>query len=424
MPESCDMPSACMGLWHGGRLVHNCLPPDAFHLKGTPMTNSQAGRRRFLSAVAVSALTSVALARHLRAGETAIAAPQWKRYAKTTVIDALCSPGSANKPGKPMDAADLADIRASGLSAVNVTVGGGASYANDYAEAIETIARWDREIAAHPDTLLKFSRASDLADAKRSQRLAVIYGFQDATPLGEDIEKLDIFQGLGLRILQLTYNVRNLVGDGCMEPGNAGLSRLGVALVERMNARSMLLDLSHCGQRTTDEAITTSKNPVIVSHSGCATVYAHPRNKNDATLRQLADRGGVIGIYLMPYLRKSGQPTAADAIAHIEHAIKICGEDHVGIGTDGTTSGVQLTPEYQKDFADNIADRAKTGVAAPGESAAAYTFVSEFNTPRRYETIASQLAARGHSDRVIEKVVGGNFLRVFNETWRDVPSVA
>ena len=101
------------------------------------MTNSQAGRRRFLSAVAVGALTSVALARQLRAGESTIATPQWKGYAKATVIDALCSPGSANKPGKPMDAADLADIRTSGLSAVNLTVGGGASYANDYAEAIE-----------------------------------------------------------------------------------------------------------------------------------------------------------------------------------------------------------------------------------------------------------------------------------------------
>ncbi|MEO7755161.1 MAG: membrane dipeptidase, partial [Dokdonella sp.] len=316
------------------------------------------------------------------------------------------------------------DIRASGLSAVNVTVGGGASYANDYAEAVASIARWDREIAAHPDTLLKFSRASDLAEAKRSQRLAVIYGFQDATPLGEDIEKLDIFQGLGLRILQLTYNVRNLVGDGCMEPGNAGLSRLGSALVERMNARSMLVDLSHCGQRTTDEAIAASKSPVIVSHSGCATVYAHPRNKNDATLRKLADSGGVIGIYLMPYLRKSGQPTATDAIAHIEHALKVSGEDHVGIGTDGTTSGVQLTPEYQKAFADDIAERMKAGIAAPGENTGAYTFVSEFNTARRYETIASQLSARGHPDRVIEKVIGGNFLRVFNDTWRDVPSVA
>ncbi|MEO7758356.1 MAG: hypothetical protein ABIS07_17395, partial [Dokdonella sp.] len=114
------------------------------------MTNSQAARRRFLSALAVGALTSTALARHLRAAETAIASTQWKGYAKATVIDALCSPGSANKTGKPMDAADLADIRASGLSAVNVTVGGGASYANDYAEAVASIARWDREIAAHP----------------------------------------------------------------------------------------------------------------------------------------------------------------------------------------------------------------------------------------------------------------------------------
>lgn len=387
------------------------------------MIQSAPARRRFLSTVASAAIASTLLPRGLRAVDNAATA-RWKGYSRATVIDALSSPGNANKPGKPLDAADLADIRESGLAAINLTVGGRGSYANDSTEAIATIARWDREIGAHPETLLKFSRASDLAEARRSNRLAVIYGFQDATPLGEDLEKLDTFQGLGLRILQLTYNVRNLVGDGCMEPGNAGLSRFGTALVERMNARSVLVDLSHCGQRTTEEAIAASKGPVIVSHSGCAAVYAHPRNKTDATLRKLAERGGVIGIYLMPYLRKSGQPTADDAIAHIEHALNVCGEDHVGIGTDGTTSGVQLTPEYQKAFADDIAERVKAGVAAPGENTASYTFVSEFNTPRRYETIAALLASRGHPDRVIGKVIGGNFLRVFNETWRDVPGVA
>jgi membrane dipeptidase len=388
------------------------------------MMSSQFGRRQFLSTVAAGALTSTLLARRLRAAESPAPAARWNGYANAVAIDALCSPGNANKPDRRLDAADLADIRASGLTAINLTVGGTASYANDYAEAIARIARWDTEITAHSDTLLKFSRASDLIEAKRSKRLAVIYGFQDATPLGEDLERLDTFEGLGLRILQLTYNVRNLVGDGCMEPGNAGLSRFGSALVERMNARAMLVDLSHCGQRTTDEAITMSKNPVAVTHGGCASVHAHPRNKTDATLRKLAERGGVIGIYLMPYLRDSGQPRSADVIAHIEHALKVCGEDHVGIGSDGMTSAVQVTPAYQKVFADAIADRRKAGISAPGESAEAYTFVSDFNTPRRLETIGNQLAARGHADRVIEKVIGGNFLRLFNETWRDAPPVA
>jgi len=195
--------------------------------------------------------------------------------------------------------------------------------------------------ATHPDRLLKFSSASDLLEAKRSGRLAIIYGFQDTTPLGEDLDRLDTFRALGLRIVQLTYNKRNLVGDGCLEPGNAGLSRFGNALVERMNATAMLIDLSHCGQRTTEEAIAASKRPVAITHSGCNAVYAHPRNKNDDTLRRLAARGGVIGIYHMPYLRSAGPPTSDDVIAHIEHALDVW---FVGRGPGGGLGNADLQP--------------------------------------------------------------------------------
>lgn len=378
------------------------------------MTDNASDRRRFLSAITTSA---VAATIPLSAIAAADAPAQWSGYANASVIDALGGPGNANKPGAALDAADLADVRASGLTAVNLTVGSVGRYARDYEGAIEGIAHWDSEIAAHPDVLMKFQRSNDLAEAKRSGRLAIIYGFQDATPLGEDLDRLDVFRGLGVRIIQLTYNRRNLVGDGCLEPGDAGLSLFGRELVERMNARDVLVDLSHCGRRTTDEAIALSKKPVAITHAGCAAVSDLPRNKNDATLRKLAERGGVVGIYLMPYLRTGGQPMAADVVAHIEHALDVCGEDHVGIGTDGAISAVQLTPEYKKAFADEIAERRQRGVSAPGETTAVYTFVPDLNTPRRYETIASLLAKRGKPDRVIEKVLGGNFLRLFAQTW-------
>jgi membrane dipeptidase len=119
----------------------------------------------------------------------------------------------------------------------------------------------------------------------------------------------------------------------------------------------------------------------------------------------------------MPYLRTSGQPMAADVVAHIEHALDVCGEDHVGIGTDGPISAVQLTDDYTKAFAAEIAERRKQGISAPGETTAVYTFVPDLNAPRRFETIATLLSRRGKSDRVIEKVLGGNFLRLFAQTW-------
>ncbi|HEV7490217.1 MAG TPA: membrane dipeptidase [Rhodanobacteraceae bacterium] len=380
------------------------------------MTPSFVSRREFVTAIAAGTLAAAIPVRSTSAASSASAAT-WRRYAHATVIDALGGPGSANKPDSALDASDLADVRASGVTTVNMTVGSVGSYARDYDGAIEQIAHWDNEIAAHPKVLMKFHNAHDFAEAKRSGRLAIIYGFQDTTPFGEDLARLETFRNLGVKIVQLTYNRRNLVGDGCLEPGDAGLSLFGRDLVERMNAQDVLIDLSHCGRRTTDEAIAASKKPVAITHAGCAAVSDLPRNKNDATLRSLAEHGGVVGIYLMPYLRTSGQPMAADVISHIEHALDICGEDHVGIGTDGTISAVQLTDEYKKAFADEIAERKKRGVSAPGETTAVYTFVPDLNTPRRFETIASLLAKRGKSERAIEKVLGGNFLRLFNETW-------
>lgn len=369
-------------------------------------------RRRFVQGALLAAAAPL-LARGAHA-----APASWKGYADTLVIDGCGGPGRASgKEGPALDARDLADARASGICAINLTVGGIGSYANDYDEAVESIAFWDSQVAAHPDTLLKFSRLSDLDEARRSGRIALIYGFQDVTAIGEDLDRVALFRNLGVRIIQLTYNRRNLVGDGCLEPGNAGLSTFGHELLERMDAERVLVDLSHCGQRTTDEAIARRGGVVAITHSGCAALSDLPRNKSDATLRKLADRGGVVGIYLMPYLRTRGQPMAADVVAHIEHALGVCGEDHVGIGSDGAIGAVDLTPRYKSEFAAEIAKRRARGISAPGEQPDVYTFIPDLNTPRRFETIGALLAARGHPDRVIGKVLGGNFKRLFAQAW-------
>jgi len=372
-------------------------------------------RRQLL--IAGSAIAGLAMMpRLLRAATLDTgAAGYWARYRDAIVIDSCGSPGRNTPDAHPLDAAELADIRASGVTALNFTVGAVASYANDYDETVQNIAHWDSQIAAHPDVLMKITRGAQLAEAKRSSRLGIIYGFQDTTMYGESLDRFDLFHDFGVRIVQLTYNRRNLMGDGCLEPGNAGLSKLGREMIARMNERGTLVDLSHCGQRTTRESIEASKRPVAITHSGCAALADMPRNKRDEELRLLAERGGVIGIYAMPYLRTSGQVMADDVIRHIEHALKVCGEDHVGIGTDGTTSAVDVTPEFRKQFADEIAERQKRGISAPGERADSLTFAPDLNEPLRFERIASLLSRRGHPDARIEKVLGGNFARLFNE---------
>ncbi|HQV72607.1 MAG TPA: membrane dipeptidase [Dokdonella sp.] len=374
-------------------------------------------RRRFMTGITL--LASAPLWPSMREALAASAATpgRWPGYAEAIVIDALGGPGEYNaEPRAPLSAKALDDVRASGLTAVNVTVSGVGSYARDADETIRNIAYWNAQIAAHPEHLLQVRSAADLAMAKQSGRLGLVYGFQDATPLGEDLERVALYDDLGVRVFQLTYNRRNLIGDGCLEPGNAGLSALGRTLVERLNERHLLIDLSHAGERTTREAIARSAKPVAISHTGCAALAALPRNKTDTELRELADKGGVVGIYLMPFLRTQGQPTAEDLVAHIEHALQVCGEDHVGIGSDGTISPIDFNDAFKRKHAADVADRRNRGISAPGEDANVYTFLPDLNTADRLATLAALLARRGHSDARIGKIIGGNFARLFRET--------
>jgi membrane dipeptidase len=352
-------------------------------------------------------------------GADPAAAAFWPGYSSAIVIDALGGPGGAPSDGEdaPLSAAEIADVRASGLTAVNLTVSAVGVVAGAFENTVKQIGYWERELDRHRDVLMKVVSVSDLRAAKSSGRLGLIYGFQDTLPLGDDPARLDTFHRLGVRIIQLTYNRRNLAGDGCLEPGNAGLSRFGLDLVARMNELGILADFSHCGHRTTLEGIAASKKPVAITHSACAALVDLPRNKTDEELRRLAERGGVFGVYFMPFLRKQGQPMAADVIRHIEHAIDVCGEDHVGIGTDGSISPVTLTPEYVKRFREDIARRRKLGISAPGESEDVYLYIPDLNTPRRFETLAAELARRGHPETRVAKILGGNFARLFAEAW-------
>jgi membrane dipeptidase len=229
-----------------------------------------------------------------------------------------------------------------------------------------------------------------------------------------------VFADLGVRIVQPTYNIRNLMGDGCIEKADGGLSKMGYDFIAEMNRLKLLLDLSHAGPRTIAEGIAASKVPMAISHTGCRALVDLPRNTRDSELRALADRGGVVGIYFMPFLRESGQPHAEDLILHIEHAVNVCGEDHVGLGTDGSISGVPLTDAYRAYFRKEEEARRKAGYGAPGESGDVLTIVPEYNDPLRFARLANDLTNRGWSNTRIDKLLGANFARLFADVW-DAP---
>lgn len=217
--------------------------------------------------------------------------------------------------------------------------------------------------------------------------------------------------------MQITYNRRTLAGDGCLEPNNGGLSVFGRELVAALNEKGILIDLSHAGPRTISDAAKASRAPIAISHTACAALVDRPRNVPDAEMRAVADRGGVIGIYLMPFLRAKGQPTADDLFRHIEHAVNVCGEDHVGIGSDQTISPTALTDEFKKSHRDFVRDRVRRGIATPGESEAVFNLVPEYNCRGRLRVLAADLERRGLTSRRIDKIMGGNFARLFRDSW-------
>jgi membrane dipeptidase len=339
-------------------------------------------------------------------------------YRRALVIDALGGPDGDPHESNP-DALlwnrGVADAVASGITAVNLTI---AAVDDDWA-TMEKAAAWvDRELAARPDAFLRVLTAADLRAAKASGRLGLIYGTESLAMIGEDVDRLDAMHARGVRIAQLTYNLAGALGTGCLAPEDRGLSELGRAAIARMERLGITVDLAHASPKTVDGALAAATGPVVFSHTGCAAVNPHPRNVSDAALRACADRGGVAGIYFMPFLRAAGQPTSDDVIRHLEHAIEVAGEDGVGIGTDGAISTVVVDEQFRENFRKFVRDRKAKGVAAPGEDENVFMFVPELNTPRKLETLAERLAARGHRDARIEKILGGNFARVFGDTWR------
>jgi membrane dipeptidase len=330
-------------------------------------------------------------------------------YRRAMVIDSLCSPfrdGEAD-PGPDL----VKTVLDSGINAVNWTVS-----ERDLEGTIRTIATVQALADKHPEAFTIIRRQPEIALAKQTGRLGILMGFQYTGFLEDDPSRIGMFRNLDVRIMQLTYNNRSIFGDGCLEPGNAGLSNAGHAAVTNMNAIGVAVDLSHSGYRTTSDAIEASAKPVLITHSGCAAVYAHPRNKPDAIIRALADRGGYFGVYLMPYLVASPTvPTRQHVLDHLVHAIDICGADHVGIGCDGSIQSITLTPEQKAEFDADIARRKQLHIGAPGEDR--YPWVPDLSGPSHMEAIAEELGRRGQPSSVIEKVLGANFQRVLGDVW-------
>ena len=336
------------------------------------------------------------------------------------VINSLGGLEDPNKPDldsdAPLERRVIDDAFASGLTATNWTLGYVSGKDEPFEASVRDLVRFDGVIRDHADRLTKVLTAADIRRAKSERKIGVIYGFQNAAMLGDRVERVDLFADMGVRVIQLTYNPQNQLGGGSVASGDIPLTAFGRDVIDRLNARRVIVDLSHSGQRTCLDAARHAKAPICITHTGCRALNDLPRNKTDEELRLVAEKGGYVGIYFMPFLADR-QITSEDVCRHIEHAIKVCGEDAVGIGTDGGVTGIDDLESWKKAFAAQINRRRAMGVSAPGERPDSYTFAIDMFGPDQFRILARKLAERGHPPRRIEKILGLNFLRYAGEVW-------
>jgi membrane dipeptidase len=333
-------------------------------------------------------------------------------YRRAVVVDGNLGPEFDDN--LPLPEASLAAYRDCGLTAIKTTLGG---FNSDFESTLAEIGFFLRVLERHGDVFMQVRHAADFAAAKRAGRIGIIFSFEGVNMLDGQLERIQLFRDLGVRVMQLSYNTTSPFASGVLASPPSGLTDLGRAAVQKMNELGVAVDLSHANPQTTADAIALSKRPVLITHAGCTAVHEHPRNKTDAQLRAIAGKGGVVGIYDLPYLTPSPrQPTLEDYLAHMGHALTICGEDHVGIGSDTSFGAFDTSPESMAEFNRAVAERKARGVGAPGEDRPPY--VEGLNTSSRCEIIADGLLAKGYPGRVAEKVLGANFVRAFGEIWQ------
>lgn len=297
----------------------------------------------------------------------------------------------------------------SGLNSITVTLCDPKSYeAEAYEWAMDGVLAYDRLIEKESEFWMKATRVADIDRARDAGKIAIFYLFQNSTQFGRDLDTVDIFYGLGVRSSQITYNFQNWAGAGCNEINDSGLTTFGHELVEKMNERRMLIDLSHAGMKTMADTIAASSVPVIVSHSCCKALYEHNRNTTDENIRAIADKGGLFGVTQMrPFMTHQVDNAVHFYYQHIEHAIKVAGIDHVCIGSDRDHRRLTLTEEYLEEL------RREEGPNFVRSEWPLY--FEELNGPRRMETIWDGLSQRGMNEDKLEKLFGLNLQRLYSE---------
>lgn len=299
------------------------------------------------------------------------------------------------------------DMHRGGLTAANCTC----SVWEGFHDTTVNIARWKQWFNEHSDILLQVYTTADITRAKQESKVGLFLGWQNTYALDDRVEFVQLFQELGVRVMQLTYNTQNLVGSGCWESRDSGLSDFGRDVIDEMNRTGVLVDLSHVGPTTSADAVQHSRAPVAFTHCCPTGIMDHPRNKTDEQLRMIADRGGFVGVATYPPFLPWGNNTTLDnCIDVFEYMINVIGEDHVGIGTD-------FTQDQDLAFFQWLRRDKGTGRSLVPGTVAVPQLPEGLARLCDYPNLTAAMAKRGWSEARIRKVLGENWLRVLRDVW-------
>lgn len=321
------------------------------------------------------------------------------------IIDVLAGRLIAPEPPPVAGKPHLQRVIDAGVKIVNMTL---AARADTFDDVLDQMTQYFYLFAARPDSTLHVKTVGDIHRAMTEKRLGVIFGTQTGTIVEKQIGRWTLLHQLGLRIAQICYNERSVFGDGCLEPENRGLTAYGRQAIQEMNRLGIVVDGSHTGERTTLDMMEYSTKPVIFSHANPRALSPSRRNITDEQMKAMAATGGVMGItpHSMLTFRETGvRPTLTDVLDMVDYAVQLLGIDHVGIGTDLMEQFTKLTWE------------STTKLMYPNPFFYETMWAEGFNTVSDFPNAIRGLLDRGYRDSDLEKILGLNWLRVFEDVW-------
>lgn len=282
-------------------------------------------------------------------------------------------------------------------------------------ETLSKIGEWHRFFKENEDLVMQIFQGEDINKAKKAGKIGVILGTQNTSALEDELSLVSVFNQLGIKVMQLTYNNQNLVGSSCYEERDAGLSRYGKLVVQEMNRVGMVIDLSHVGKQTSLDAIAASTRPVAITHANPDWIYPTKRNKSVEVLHALRENGGVLGVCAYPHLINGRETTLREFCDLIAQTVDFMGIDHVGLGTD-------LTLNMSIDFLHWMRMGRWTHDidygAGSKENPSWPEWPAWFKTPADFPNIAEGLMRKGMTNEEVSKVMGGNWLRFFTDSFK------